>query len=35
MGRKTTIWLLQVRNWQDCTQEELDKAKKGEPQKKN
>ena len=29
MGRKTTVWIFQVTNWQNLTREDLDMAEKG------
>ena len=35
MGRKTTVWTLQVTNKWHLTQEDLDMAKKRKPQERN
>ena len=35
MGIKTTIWIFQMINRQNLTQEDLDMAKKEKPQKRN
>ena len=35
MGRKTTIWILQVTNWGDCIQDDLEMSKKGKLQDRN
>ena len=31
MECKTTVWIFQVTNWQDCTQKYMDKTKKENP----
>ena len=35
MERKTTIWIFQATNWQDCTQEDMDITTKGKSQERN
>ena len=30
MGRKTTLWLFQMMNWQDCKREDMDMATKSQ-----
>ena len=35
MGRKQTVWILQVTNWWNGTREDLEMAKKGKLQKRN
>ena len=35
MGRKTTVWILQAINEEDCIQEDLSMTEKGESQGRN
>ena len=35
MGRKTTVWILQATNWENCTRDDLDMAKKRKPPERN
>ena len=34
-GKKTILWILQVSDWEDCSQDNLNMAKKRQPQKRS